>query len=113
MTVKEIKAKLKTRKYLRDKLDKTYIKYYDSSESEEIKTQNLKEFEKLKKQVDELNKWYIGFIDSIDDDYIKYLIQLRYSKGFSWDKISLIMGGCATSDCYRLAVDRYIRKISK
>jgi hypothetical protein len=50
------------------------------------------------------------FIESITDVYIKQLFCMRFLSGHTWEKISVLMGGVATADCYRNAVSRYIRK---
>ena len=113
MTLKELKDRLNTRRKVRQLLDNSYAKLYDSNATSDKHTNsNNAEFNELKKQADELNKWYIELLNHItaDDEYIANIIHLRYSRGFGWDKIALIMGGVASESCYRVAVDRYLKK---
>ena len=53
------------------------------------------------------------FIESITDIYIKQLFCMRYLSGYTWVKIATLMGGVATEDCYRNAVNRYLCKCLK
>lgn len=53
------------------------------------------------------------FIESIADIYIKQLFCMRYLSGYTWKRISVLMGGVATADCYRNAVNRYFCKYFK
>lgn len=113
MTVAELKKKLEKRRQLRNLLDKSYFEIYNSeSECPDNLNDNLKEYDSLKNKVADLNEWYNNFINDVsaDDEYISNIIHLRYSRGFSWDRISYALGGMASESCYRIAMNRYLEK---
>ena len=113
MTVAELKEKLEKRRQLRSLLDRSYFELYNSeSVCPENQQENLKEYEALKNKVAELNQWYNNLLNDIsaDDEYISNIIHLRYTRGFSWDRISYALGGMASESCHRIAMNRYLEK---
>ena len=73
---------------------------------------NTEKLLKLRSEYKKLHEWFINFLNSVDDLYIKALLYKRYDKGFSWVKISLSEGGLATDECYRKTVRRYLEKVA-
>lgn len=53
------------------------------------------------------------FIADIPDSYTRRIFRLRFSDGLSWDRISVVEGGCATPDCFKKMVYRYLKKTNQ
>lgn len=101
-----MKKYMKEYRYIRAALNK-YLEY------EKINGLNDADRSILDKISDEFlqkSKAVNLFIESITDIYIKQLFCMRYLSGYTWKKISVLMGGVATADCYRNAVNRYFCK---
>ena len=50
------------------------------------------------------------FIASIDDSYIRRIVDLRFVRNMSWNQVADRMGGGNTEDTVRMAFTRYMDK---
>lgn len=56
----------------------------------------------------EVNKLY-RYIDTIQDSYIRQIIELRFVSCLSWLQVALCIGGNNTADSVRMAVNRFLQ----
>ena len=56
----------------------------------------------------EVNKLY-RYIDTIQDSYIRQIIELRFVSCLPWLQVALCIGGNNTADSVRMAVNRFLR----
>lgn len=104
--LQEAKKYFKEYRFIRNTL-RNYLQYEQSQGLDERDRSIL---DKVSDEFLRKSKEVNSFIDSITDTYIKQLFCMRYLSGYTWDKISVLMGGVASSDCYRHAVNRYLSK---
>jgi len=67
----------------------------------------LKDLSKIsysQKGKEELNQW----IEGIDDEFIRQILNLRFVQGKTWLDISLDLGGISGPDCLRMMVKRFL-----
>lgn len=50
------------------------------------------------------------YISTIDDSYIRQIMELRHIDLYSWVKVARVIGGSNTADSVRMAHDRFLRK---
>lgn len=52
------------------------------------------------------------YLSNVDDDKIRYYMQLRYIDGLTWQQIANKTGNEVTQECVKMAVHRYLKKTS-
>lgn len=52
----------------------------------------------------------LEYIKSIEDGFIRQIIQYRFAELMSWKEVARRMGEGVTADAVRIAVDRHLRK---
>ena len=104
--LESMKKYLNEYRYIRATLNK-YLEYEKNNVLSEFDRSVL---DKISDEFLQKSKEVNLFIESISDIYIKQLFCMRYLSGYTWNKISVLMGGVASADCYRNAVNRYLCK---
>lgn len=67
-----------------------------------------KKIEKLLARSVQKKKELYTFIDSVDDSYIRMLLNLRCIKGLTWEQITDELGGSSCS--HKMALKRFLDK---
>lgn len=75
--------------------DKKRVALYDK------KLLKKAELEKLEAEIEQ-------FIDNINDSRVRRIVEFKYIKGYSWQKVARLIGGNNTGDSCRKAVMRYL-----
>ena len=104
--LKEVKKYFREYRFIRNTLN-NYLLY---EKEHGLNEHDRSVLDKISDEFLQKSKEVNLFIESITDTYIKQLFCMRYLSGHTWTKISVLMGGVATADCYRNAVNRYLSK---
>lgn len=75
-------------------------------DEEEMETTIRKLKERAKREEQRLLKYIV----SIEDSFVRMIVNYRYIEGMTWSMVAKNMGPGVTSDAVRMAVDRYLQK---
>lgn len=50
----------------------------------------------------------IGYIRRIEDDYVQSALLLKFEKGYTWDRIAVLIGNRTTGDSVRKTCERFL-----
>ena len=63
----------------------------------------------LEKECKQARKSVTAFVESIEDDYIRRIIRLRFLYALTWKEVALITGGGNTENSVKSAFHRYMK----
>ena len=98
-----------------DNIKEKFKKFY--SINKEIKKENKKtikneiQLNSLKKQAKILEDELVFFLNNLNDEFVKQILENHYMKGLTWQTTSKAMGGYNTEDCIRKIAERFLKKI--
>lgn len=70
-----------------------------------------KKLEKLENQYDQAREKIYKFIETLPNGYIKRIFLYRFINNYTWDKVSIEIGGNATEDSVKQLAYRYMKNL--